>query len=170
MVAAVFLQFLWCNWGNFDLELSHDIFIAISLVTCLSYLFYRQYIFFFHRATHNLFMLVNKHVKQTVPVESTTEQLHKVRKKIINFSIICNVVGLVMLYNPRKWKNSFHNTTPRVTSTGTLKLVVIYWKSRKNMLKSETKDFLMKTLLPINFYFCSEFKFFAFLELCLLIS
>ena len=46
------------------------------LLTCKS----SDLIFFLfpYRATHNLFMLVNKHVKQTVPVESTTEQLHKV--------------------------------------------------------------------------------------------
>ena len=33
---------------------------------------------FIFRATHNLYMLVNKHLKQDIPAESTTEQLSKV--------------------------------------------------------------------------------------------
>ena len=43
-------------------------------------------------ATHNLFMLVNKHVKQTTPVESTTEQLAKIQTFIQDLTQITNEI------------------------------------------------------------------------------
>lgn len=43
-------------------------------------------------ATHNLFMLVNKHVKQSTPVESTSEQLNKIQSFIQDLTQITNEI------------------------------------------------------------------------------
>jgi len=43
-------------------------------------------------ATHNLFMLVNKHVKQVEPVDSTTEQLNKIQTFIQDLTQITNEI------------------------------------------------------------------------------
>jgi len=43
-------------------------------------------------ATHNLFMLVHKHVKQTVPVDSTAEQLQKIQMFIQDLTQITNEI------------------------------------------------------------------------------
>ena len=43
-------------------------------------------------ATHNLFTLVNKHVKQTVEVDSTQEQLQKIQMFILDLTQITNEI------------------------------------------------------------------------------
>jgi len=43
-------------------------------------------------ATHNLFMLVNKHTRQTQPIESTTEQLNKIQTFIQDLTQITNEI------------------------------------------------------------------------------
>jgi len=43
-------------------------------------------------ATHNLFMLVHKHVKQTIEVDSTPEQLQKIQMFILDLTQITNEI------------------------------------------------------------------------------